>query len=67
MILAPPRNRGCPRSLALGDLGYGANKAGCPILATYLFLSLGWDTSTLDTPVSLQESFLTLFNPRRKA
>jgi hypothetical protein len=25
-----------------------ATKAGCPTLATFLFLSLGWETTNLD-------------------
>jgi hypothetical protein len=30
-----------------------ANTAGCPTLAAFLFLRLGWDTSTLNQSRSL--------------
>ena len=40
------------RSRTADPLAYRSNDAGCPILATSLFLSLGWETSNLSRPAS---------------
>ncbi len=48
-----PKNHGCPRSLAFGDLGSHHSHGRRSILEAFLFLPLGWDRTNVH-PTSLR-------------